>query len=238
MAPCTCGAQRNEYASCTRSHQRCDSMIAEPSSRRITFRAAAAWPRSGRSSCTWGMNEIREPWSDSSERAQAQSAARARRQARTSASAPWAVMNCVPLISDRPSFATSRTGSSPARRSASAPFTSSPSNHARPSPINGSARCASGARSPEAPTDPRAGTSGRTPRLRQSRSSATVSIRAPELPFASVLARSSIAARTTSSGYGSPTPQACERNRRTCSSSVSSSGICLLTKRPKPVFTP
>ena len=32
-APCTCGAQRSEYASCTLSHQRCASLIAEPSSR-------------------------------------------------------------------------------------------------------------------------------------------------------------------------------------------------------------
>ncbi len=45
------------------------------------------------------------------------------------------------------------------------------------------------------------------------------------VPFASVFARSSIAARTISSAYGSPTPHAWVRSSRSCSSSVSSSGI-------------
>ncbi len=56
---------------------------------------------------------------------------------------------------------------------------------------------------------------------------------APEKPFASAFARSSIAARTTSSGYGSPTPHAWLRRRRSWSSSASSSGMCAETKRPK-----
>ena len=85
------------------------------------------------------------------------SAAFARRRARTSPSAPNAAMNCVPLTSERPSFARSSIGSSPRRSSASAPGSSSPSTHASPSPTSGSARCASGARSPLAPTDPRLG---------------------------------------------------------------------------------
>src|SRR5256885_12500454 len=38
-------------------------------------------------------------------------------------------------------------------------FRSWPSNQASPSPMSGSARCASGARSPLAPTDPRLGRS-------------------------------------------------------------------------------
>ena len=62
--------------------------------------------------------------------------------------------------------------------------------------------------------------------------------RAPEYPLASAFARSSMAARTISSGYGSPTPQAWLRRSRSCSSSVSSSGIARETNLPKPVFTP
>ncbi len=54
------------------------------------------------------------------------------RRARTSPSEPTAPMNCVPLTSERPSFAWSRTGSSPARVSASAPGTTSPSKRGRP----------------------------------------------------------------------------------------------------------
>ena len=46
---------------------------------------------------------------------------------------------------------------------------------ASPSPISTSARCASGARSPLAPTDPRLGTRGCTPRLSIASSSSSVS---------------------------------------------------------------
>ena len=110
--------------------------------------------------------------------------------------------------------------------------------HASPSPTSGSARCARGARSPEAPTEPRLGTTGSTPRSRSPSSSSTVSTWAPELPFARAFARRSIAPRTISSGYGSPTPHAWERRSRSCSSSVCSSGMATATKRPKPVLTP
>ena len=37
---------------------------------------------------------------------------------------------------------------------------------------------------------------------------------------------------------GSPTPHACERSSRSCSSSVCSSGIDVETNLPKPVLTP
>ena len=73
---------------------------------RARSRADAGWPRSGRSAWICGMNASREPCSASSESAHAQSAACASRRARTSPSAPCAAMNCVPLISDSPSFAT------------------------------------------------------------------------------------------------------------------------------------
>ena len=143
---------------------------------------------------------MREPCNASSDCAQARSATRASRRARTSPSAANAVMNCVPLMSESPSFAAGRIGSSPTRVSASNPGRRSPSTNASPSPTSGSARCASGARSPEAPTEPRLGTTGSTPRSRQASSSSTVSMRAPEFPLASVFARSSIAARTISAG--------------------------------------
>ena len=65
-------------------------------------------------------------------------------------------------------------------------------------PINGSARCASGARSPDAPTDPCDGTTGWMPARRNSSSRSTISGRQPLWPCASALARSSSIARTTS----------------------------------------
>ena len=63
-----------------------------------------------------GWKLVCDPCSASSESAHARSAVRASRLARTSASAAIAAMNCVPLISESPSFAASRIGSSPAAR--------------------------------------------------------------------------------------------------------------------------
>ena len=76
------------------------------------------------------------------------------------------------------------------------------------------------------------------PASRTPTSSSIVSTRTPEYPFASVFARRSIAARTTSSGYGSPTPQAWLRSRRSWSSAACSGGIDSETNLPKPVLTP
>ena len=213
-------------------------MIAEPSRSLQTFAADSCWPLSGRARCTAGRKLVLEPCSASSESAHARSAVAARRFARTTPSDAIAAMNCVPLTSESPSLLASRIGSRPTARRAAVPFRSSPSTIACPSPTSGSARCASGARSPLAPTEPRAGTQGSTPRFRHSSSSSTVTTRAPENPFASAFARRSIAARTTSSGYGSPTPHAWLRSRRSWSSSASSSGMWADTKRPKPVLTP
>ena len=128
------------------------------------------------------------------------SAVLASRRARTSPSAANADMNCVPFTSESPSFAWSVSGSQPGARERLQAGSRSPSNHASPSPTSGSARCASGARSPLAPTEPRLGTTGSTPRSRQASRSSTSSGRAPDRPFASAFARSTMAARTTSSG--------------------------------------
>ena len=95
--------------------------------------------------------------------AAATSASFTSRRARASTSAPIAAMNWVPLISASPSFAASTIGSRPARASASAPGIASPPTRAKPSPTSTRPRCASGARSPLAPSDPREGTTGCTP---------------------------------------------------------------------------
>ena len=79
-----------------------------------------------------------------------------------------AVEACVPLMSASPSLGASvhrRRGRR--ARSAAAPGSGAPSCHASPSPIRTSARWASGARSPLAPTDPRDGTTGCTPLVEQ-----------------------------------------------------------------------
>ena len=130
------------------------------------------------------------PWRASHAMAPITSAVSTSVSAASSARVPMASMACVPLISDTASLASSARGLICARFNASAlamraPFSSKHS----PSPIRASARCASGARSPLAPTLPCDGTIGVTPRLSISQMVSMVMARTPELPFASELAR-------------------------------------------------
>ena len=67
---------------------------------------------------------------------------------------PSALISCVPLRSARPSFASSVSGSIPVSRSARRPGITWPPSSTSPRPISGSARCASGARSPGRPDAP------------------------------------------------------------------------------------
>ena len=75
-----------------------------------------------------------------------------------SACSASAVEVCVPLISARPSLAYSVNGTMPAFSSAANAGTRCPSTSISPSPIRASVMCDSGARSPEAPTEPCDGT--------------------------------------------------------------------------------
>ena len=95
-----------------------------------------------------------------------------------------------------------------------------------------------GARSPLAPSDPREGTTGQTPAASMSTSRRTGSGRTPDVPLASAFARSRVAARTISSGNGSPTPQAWLRSRFSWSWAAWAGAMATSTKRPNPVLTP
>jgi hypothetical protein len=94
------------------------------------------------------------------------SAAQASRRAASTASASSAVETCVPFRSASPSMASSRIGRSFAADSAAAPVRARPPASAEPSPSSTSAMCASGARSPLAPTEPRLGSTGTMPALK------------------------------------------------------------------------
>ena len=115
------------------------------------------------------------------------------------------------------------------------------------------ARCDSGARSPEAPTEPSDGTTGTTPALSIAVSACRVSTRMPEWPLSKVLMRMHSIARTTSAAIGSPTHTAWVTIRLRCSSSCSErpEGVApgsssrsgwapssLSALEPKPVDTP
>ena len=240
-APCTCGVQRRLYASCTRgsfSDARCDSRIWLPSFRCARFRAVVAAPAYARACMIRASNAPGLPRSASSEREAATSAVSTRmsasRNARlSSASIPW-----VPFSSESPSFASSVTGAIPARFMASPPGRISPRNAARPSPITTCARCASGARSPEAPTEPCDGITGCTLAFSIWQRVSTTRGRTPLSPFASAFARSSIIARVSASLSGEPTPLACERTKFTCSCRTCSAEIRTEASFPNPVLMP
>ena len=187
--------------------------------------ADAAWPGTGRAAWIRASNAWNEPRSASTDIAAAMSAARARRAAASTASASTAALACVPLISARPSLGRERDRpQAGAREGVGARQRSRRWYSASPSPTSTSARCASGARSPLAPTEPRDGTRGCTPALSSATSASSVSRRMPEKPFASTFARSAISARTTGAGSGSPTPAAWLRNRLSCSAASWSRG--------------
>ena len=115
------------------------------------------------------------------------SAAAASRSARSSASAAMPVITCVPLMSASPSFGAELDRRNPARPSASALGIRSPRKVASPSPISVRVMCASGARSPLAPTEPWHGTTGVTPRLSSSHEQFERLGLMPECPAASEL---------------------------------------------------
>ncbi|BCB84927.1 hypothetical protein Psuf_022400 [Phytohabitans suffuscus] len=240
-APATWGAQRIEYASwtaCTMS-LRCESMIPEFWSRRWMLAADTAWPGCGRIACSSGWNGRSVPSIASIASAAVRSAIVNRCVASSIASSSMPSMPSVPLTSARPSFAESVTGRSPARCSASPPSTRVPDlSSTHPSPSSTSAQWASGARSPEAPSEPCSGTHGVTSWLSRSTSACAISGRTPERPSASDRTRSSIIARTTSRGIGSPTPAACERISACWSSARRSGATNVLASAPKPVETP
>ena len=98
--------------------------------------------------------------------------------------------------------------------------------------------CARGARSPEAPTEPWAGTTGIKSRSSSASSMATVSGRTPEAPCARLASLSAIISRTIGAGAVSPTPDACDSTMLRCKVSRSPMAILTLASLPNPVLTP
>ena len=200
--------------------------------------AETLWPTWPRASWMRASNAVGVPSSPSSDMAPATCAVTQSRRASTAASAAIAVCACVPLMSEIPSLGPSTTGISPAAASCCAAGPATPSRSSSPSPMSESARCASGARSPLAPTLPCSGTGGCSPAFSMATSSSGSAAREPEKPLASTLARSSIIARTSHSGSRSPTPDAWLRTRFTCNSARRPGGMATSESLPKPVVTP
>ena len=107
-----------------------------------------------------------------------------------------------------------------------------------PTPIKVAARCDSGARSPEAPTEPWPGMIGVSPRSSIAPSSAIVSGRTPDAPCARLASFNAIISRAVAGAIGSPTPAACDKTMFRCKVARSASSIRMLASLPKPVLMP
>jgi hypothetical protein len=145
----------------------------------------------------------------------------------------------VPLIRARHSFSASATGAIPAARSASpAGFTTPAASRTVPSPVSASATAASGARSPEQPSEPYSGTTGVIPALSRPTNATAVAGRPPVRPVANVRSRNRAIARTTSRSTSGPAPAACDRTSDCCSTARFDSGMYRVASDPKPVEIP
>ncbi len=114
----------------------------------------------------------------------------------------------------------------------------SPLMHASPSPINTADKCASGAKSPDAPTDPWPGMHGTMPAFVRLTSSSITSQRTPELPWLNDAALSAMIRPTTSSSSSAPVPALCERTSARCNSLNRVPSMRVRASNPKPVLTP
>ena len=235
----TWGTQRIEYGSCTRPQCTWLVTISLPSSRPRSAPATAIWPIWPRAAWMRASNGLTEPWIASSDSAPAISPAASTCSAPNSPASVSAVETCVPFSSARPSLGPSTKGARPMRCIAAAPEMTAPSGVVTsPSPISTQARCASGARSPEAPTEPLAGMRGTRPALNSASKASTRAGRTPEWPRARLTALVASTSRTTPSASGAPTPTLCESTRLRCSSARRLGGMMVCASLPKPVLMP
>ena len=177
-APWTCAAQRSEYASWTRPQNSCDLLMPLPRISASMLRPSVTLPGKRAGVVDSGLERV-DRSAEGVDRKRGHDVGGAReplgageRQRGT------AVDGCVPLMSASPSFGPSVIGVRPAARERVAPGARAvPSaSSASPSPMSTSARCASGARSPLAPTDPRDGTRGCTRAFSSATSASSVPV--------------------------------------------------------------
>ena len=107
-----------------------------------------------------------------------------------------------------------------------------------PTPIMVALICASGARSPEAPTEPWQGTTGVSPSASIVSSSRTVAGCTPDAPCDRLPSFKAIIRRTMGTGIGAPTPAAWLSTMLRWRVCRSASSMRTLASFPKPVLMP
>ncbi len=183
-------------------------------------------------------NGFTEPLIASSDKAPATSAAANTFSDSNNPRNASAVETCVPFSNASPSLGSSTSGATPAWASAACAERNSPLTRACPSPSSSNARCASGARSPLAPTEPFSGIQGMTPALNSASSVSTTSRRTPEWPRARLIILVAMTRRTTSSASSAPIPAQCDNTRLRCNSANRSGAMRVWASLPKPVLMP
>ncbi len=183
-------------------------------------------------------NGVSDPLAASVESAPVTRAERNSTSASNRAARAWAVENCVPFRSARPSLGPRARGLSPASARAAAAGLGAPSTKISPTPIMVAAMCASGARSPDAPTEPCPGITGVRPRISRASSRAMVCGCTPEAPWARLASFRASISRTIAIGVDSPTPAEWESTMFRCSVARSQASIRTLASFPKPVLMP
>ena len=113
-----------------------------------------------------------------------------------------------------------------------------PSRRMAPTPIIAAAMCDSGARSPDAPTDPCDGITGTRSCASIASSMAIVSLCTPDAPCASEASFNASISRAIGAGIASPTPAACDSTMLRCSADRSASPILIEASFPNPVLIP
>ena len=181
---------------------------------------------------------VSEPFAASTVIAPTATAASNRRRTRCTAKIANAVDAWVPLSSANPSFGPSTSGATPARASPCNAGTRTPSTQASPTPISTALRCASGARSPDAPTEPFSGTTGSTSASSKASKASMTVRRTPDTPCARLAAFSNNISRTTGAASGWPTPAQCDSTRFDCKRARSASAMRVCASLPKPVLMP
>ena len=143
---------------------KCEARMALPASSARKAAATSIWPAWRLSAWMRASNGVSDPRAPSVDNAPVAKAERNSVSALNRPMSALAVENCVPLRSASPSLGCSAIGSRPTSVSAAWAGAMRSPTRAWPTPIIAAAIWASGARSPDAPTDPCEGTTGVTPR--------------------------------------------------------------------------
>ena len=212
-------ASRRPGPGCSRPAVRGHDRRSRPASSRM-LAADAAWPGCGRRACRSAAKTRSVPSSASTLIAAAMSAVSSRR-AQVGDGQHQHAEHAVGAVDERQALlrGAARPARCPAAASASAAAAASPSaSRTSPSPISARAQCASGARSPEQPSEPYSCTTGVMPALSRAASVSAVSGRTPVWPVARVRqAQQHQRARRPRARPRGPSPAACERTSERCS---------------------